>query len=124
MLLMNNDMSYEEYTHAVKNLILTESGNCPVISLVTMLQGKWKLQILYELCIKEPIRFSELRKMIAGITNTMLTASLRELEQDELVSRVQFNEIPPRVEYSLTEKGRALLPVFYEMTRWGLKYIP
>lgn len=121
---MNNDMTYEEYTHEVKNLILTESGNCPVISLVTMLQGKWKLQILYELCIKEPIRFSELRKIIAGITNTMLTASLRELEQDELVSRIQFNEIPPRVEYSLTEKGRALLPVFYEMTKWGLRYIP
>lgn len=121
---MNNDMSYEEYTHEVKNLILTEAGNCPVISLVTMLQGKWKLQVLYELCIKEPLRFSELRKMIEGITNTMLTASLRELEQDELVSRIQFNEIPPRVEYSLTEKGRALLPIFYEMTKWGLRYIP
>lgn len=54
----------------------------------------------------------------------MLTTSLRELERDGLVSRVQFNEIPPRVEYSLTEKGRALLPVFYEMTRWGFRYIP
>ncbi len=121
---MDMDMSYEKYTHAVKNVILTEGGNCPVTSLITMLQGKWKLQILYELCIKEPLRFSELRKLIGSITNTMLTASLRELEQDELVSRAQFNEIPPHVEYSLTEKGRALLPVFYEMTRWGLRYIP
>ena len=54
----------------------------------------------------------------------MLTNSLRELEADGLVSRIQFNEIPPHVEYSLTEKGNALLPIFYEMTMWGLQYIP
>ena len=54
----------------------------------------------------------------------MLTASLRELEKDGLVSRIQFNEIPPHVEYSLTDKGKALLPVFYEMTKWGFRYIP
>ena len=65
------------------------------------LQGIWKFQILYELCIKDPIRFGELRKNIAGITNTMLTSSLRELERDGLVSRIQYNEIPPHVEYSL-----------------------
>lgn len=54
----------------------------------------------------------------------MLASSLRELEKDGLVSRMQFNEIPPRVEYSLTEKGQALLPVFYEMTKWVFQYIP
>ena len=70
------------------------------------------------------MRFGELRRNMEGITNTMLTSSLRELERDGLVSRAQFNEIPPHVEYSLTEKGRALLPVFYEMTRWGFRYIP
>lgn len=121
---MNKNMTYEEYTQEVKTSILTDAGNCPVTSLLLMLQGKWKFQILYELCIKEPIRFGELRKNMDGITNTMLTSSLRELERDELVSRVQFNEIPPHVEYSLTEKGRALLPVFYEMTKWGFRYIP
>ena len=88
-----------------------------------ILQGKWKFIILYELCIKSPIRFGELLKNIEGITNTMLTSSLRELERDGLVSRIQFNEIPPHVEYSLTEKGEALLPVFYEMTKWG-SYVP
>ena len=121
---MNKDMTYEDYTREVKNCILTDAGNCPVTSLLLMLQGKWKFQILYELCIKDPIRFGELRKNIDGITNTMLTSSLRELEKDGLVSRKQFNEIPPHVEYSLTEKGRALLPVFYEMTKWGFRYIP
>lgn len=68
--------------------------------------------------------FWRIKKAIEGITNTMLTNSLRELEADGLVSRIQFNEIPPHVEYSLTEKGTALLPIFYEMTMWGLQYIP
>ena len=104
---MNKNMTYEEYTQQVKTCILTDAGNCPVISLLLMLQGKWKFQIIYELCIRDHIRFGELRKNIEGITNTMLTSSLRELERDGLVSRMQFNEIPPHVEYSLTEIGRA-----------------
>ena len=112
---MHKDMTYDEYRHEVKEGILTEAGNCPVTPL---------LQILYELFIQDPIRFGELKKNINGITNTMLASSLRELEKDGLVSRMQFNEIPPRVEYSLTEKGQALLPVFYEMTKWGFQYIP
>lgn len=118
------ELSYEEYRKKVKEGILTDAGNCPVTPLLLMLQGKWKFQIIYELCIKDPIRFGELKKAIDGITNTMLTTSLRELEKDGLVSRIQFNEIPPHVEYSLTEKGKALLPIFYEITKWGFKYIP
>ena len=117
-------MTYIEYINKVKRGILTDAGNCPVTPLLLMLQGKWKFQIIYELCIKDPIRFGELKKSIEGITNTMLASSLRELEKDALVSRKQFNEIPPHVEYSLTEKGKALLPVFYEMTKWGFKYTP
>lgn len=121
---MNSEMTYEEYTREVKTCILTDAGSCPVTSLLLMLQGKWKFQIIYELCIQDGIRFGELRKNICGITNTMLASSLKELELDGLVSRIQFNEIPPHVEYSLTEKGKDLLPVFYEMTKWGFKYIP
>lgn len=120
---MNKDMTYEEFTQEVKTCILTDAGNCPVTSLLLMLQGKWKFHILYELCIKDPIRFGELRKNIDGITNTMLASSLRELEKDGLVSRIQYNEIPPHVEYSLTEMGHDLLPIFYEMTKWGFRYI-
>lgn len=120
---LHKDMSYEEYTKEVKNGILTAAGSCPVASLLMMLQGKWKFHIIYELCIKEPLRFGELQRSIEGITNTMLTVSLRELMRDGLVSRIQFNEIPPHVEYSLTQKGKALLPVFYEMTKWGFTYI-
>lgn len=118
------EMNYEEYKQKVKLGVLTDAGNCPVTPLLEMLQGKWKFQILYELCIKDPIRFGELKKAIEGITNTMLTTSLRDLEKDGLISRIQFNEIPPHVEYSLTDKGKDLLPIFYEMTKWGFKHIP
>ena len=120
----STEMTYDEFVRDIHGIILTEQGNCPVSSLLQMLQGKWKLQIIYELCIQSPMRFGELKKMLVPITNTMLTNALRELEQDELVHREQYNEIPPRVEYSLTEKGRDLLPVFYAISQWGLKYIP
>ena len=119
---MDEVMSYEEFLQRVKTGIVTESGNCPITPLLLILQGKWKNQILYELCIKEPIRFGELKKNLAGITNTILTNSLRELEADGLISREQFNEIPPHVEYSFTQKGRDLMPVFYAMMNWGFKY--
>lgn len=117
-------MTFEEYQVRVSNIILTNNCNCPVMPVISMLQGKWKLQVIYELCIKSPMRFGELRKVLTGITNTMLTNSLRELEADDLIRREQFNEIPPHVEYCLTEKGNDLLPVFYEITKFGLKYIP
>ena len=119
---MDEVMSYEEFLQRVKTGITTESGNCPITPLLLILQGKWKNQVLYELCIKEPIRFGELKKNLVGITNTMLTNSLRELEADGLIRREQFNEIPPRVEHSFTQKGRDLMPVFYAMMNWGFKY--
>ena len=80
-------MTYEEFKEKVSNVILTESGNCPVMPVVQMLQGKWKLQILYELCIKSPMRFGELKKLLKPITNTALTNALKELEKDELVQK-------------------------------------
>ena len=83
-------MTYEEFKEKVSDVILTESGNCPVMPVVQMLQGKWKLQILYELCIKSPMRFGELKKLLKPITNTALTNALKELEKDELVQRIQY----------------------------------
>ena len=117
-------MTYEEFKQKVGSVILTDQGNCPVTPVVQMLQGKWKLQILYELCIKSPMRFGELKKMLKPITNTALTNALKELESDDLVQRIQYNEMPLRVEYSLTQKGCDLLPVFYAIMQWGVKYIP
>lgn len=119
---MDEVMSYEEFLVRVKEGIVTRRGNCPITPLLVMLQGKWKNQVLYELCIQEPIRFGELKKNLGGITNTMLTSTLRDLEKDGLIKREQFSEIPPRVEYSFTQKGRDLMPVFYAMMNWGFKY--
>ena len=115
-------MSYEEYLENIKKGIVTKDGNCPVTPLLVMLQGKWKSQIMYEMCIYDTVRFGQLKKDLGDITNTMLAKALRELEEDGLISRHQFNEIPPHVEYSLTEMGRDLLPVFYSIMNWGFKY--
>ena len=88
-------MTYEEFKEKVGSVILTGEGNCPVTPVVQMLQGKWKLQILYELCIKCPMRFGELKKVLKPITNTALTNALKDLEADELVQRIQYNENTP-----------------------------
>lgn len=119
---MTSKMSYKEFLVRVKDGIVTDRGNCPVTPLLLMLQGKWKDQVLYSLCMHDSIRFGELKKELSGITNTMLTNTLRELINDGLVQRIQYNEMPLRVEYSFTQKGKDLMPVFYEMMNWGFKY--
>lgn len=115
-------MTYPEYLENIKKGIVTENGHCPVTPLLIMLQGRWKSQLMYEMCIYDTVRFGQLKKDLPGITNTMLAKGLRELEDDGLITRKQFNEIPLRVEYSLTEMGRDLLPVFYAIMNWGFKY--
>lgn len=119
---MDASMTYEQYLREVKEGILTDRGNCPVTPLLLMLQGKWKSQICYLLCIHDKIRFSEMKRALPGITNTMLTTSLREMENDGLIRREQFNEVPPRVEYSFTKMGHDLLPIFYQIMLWGFKH--
>ena len=119
---MKTMMSYEQYLVDVKKGIVTDQGNCPVTPLLQKLQGKWKSRILYELCIHDPARFGVIRKDLPGITNAVLASALRELEKDGLIRRKQFNEIPSHVEYSFTEKGRDLMPVFYQIMIWGFKH--
>jgi DNA-binding HxlR family transcriptional regulator len=115
-------MSYEEFLIKLKEGIVTRGGNCPVTPLLVMMQGRWKSQIIYELCIYDSVRFGQLKRDLEGITNTMLTKSLRELEDDGLVNRIQYNEVPPHVEYSLSDMGKDLFPVFYAIMNWGFKY--
>ncbi len=95
---------------------------CPVEKTLTLLSGKWTPRIIYELQKTPCLRFGELRKKIDGITSTMLSATLKELEAEGIVNRTQFNEIPPHVEYSLTTAGWDMLPIFFEMAKWGTKY--
>lgn len=87
----------------------------------SMLSGKWKLEIMW-LLHQRTHRFGELRKEIPGITQHMLTAQLRELEADGLVSRTVFAEVPPRVEYAMTDKARGLGPTMQALTAWWEEY--
>lgn len=86
-----------------------------------LLSGKWKLEILW-LLNQRIHRFGELRRTIPGITQHMLTAQLRELEEDGLVSRTVFAEVPPRVEYAITQKARGLGPAMEALTAWWQVY--
>ena len=91
---------------------------CPIEENVKIFGGKWKASILFHLS-EGKCRFNELKRRIPAITQRMLTQQLRELERDGLVIREQFNEIPPRVEYSLSKVGLSLEPIFLEIERWG-----
>ena len=92
---------------------------CPIISALDIIGQKWKLPIMWYLFGKEKTRYNELKRSVTGITNIMLTKSLRELEEHNLVHRFQHNSVPPKVEYSLTERGKALLPTLNELYTWG-----
>lgn len=92
---------------------------CPILHALDIIGQKWKLPILWYLHEKENTRYNELKRRITGITNMMLTKSLRELEDDGLVKRIQYDTIPPKVEYSLTDEGLALLPTLNELYKWG-----
>ena len=92
--------------------------------IIKVFQMKWHGRVLFELLEKSPRRFGELQREVPGISNAVLSSVLRSLTEKGLVDRVQFNEIPPHVEYSLTEHGKGLLPIYYEMIRWETKYAP
>ncbi len=91
---------------------------CGVAVTLELIGGKWKGVILWHLTLKT-LRFSQLRRRLPGITQKMLTQQLRELERDGLVHREVYAEVPPRVEYSLTDLGRTLQPTLQQMCDWG-----
>ncbi len=94
---------------------------CGVAVSLEIIGGKWKGVILWHLCHKT-LRFSQLRRRLQGVTQKMLTQQLRELERDKLVNRKVYAEVPPRVEYSLTELGRTLEPTLRQLCEWGKHY--
>lgn len=96
--------------------------NCPVRTTLHVLGGKWKLLILSCL-LEEPRRYGELRRLIPEITEKMLIQQLRELEEHGIVSRTVQQQVPPRVDYALTEQGRLAQPVFEALLGWGVGYL-
>jgi DNA-binding HxlR family transcriptional regulator len=98
------------------------AAGCPVEATLDLIDGKWKAIILYHL-LKGTLRFNELRRRLAKITQRMLTRQLRELEEVGLVSRTVFAEVPLRVEYALTTQGQSLEPVIRALWVWGDAYL-
>lgn len=88
---------------------------------LSMISGKWKLKIIYLLSCMGTARYGILKKSINGITHKMLSSQLKELENDNILLRKEYPQIPPKVEYSLTEKGESLMPVVEFMCDWGRK---
>jgi len=97
-------------------------NNCPVTHCLNIIGGKWK-PVMIHLLRKECNRFSMLQRAIPVISKQMLTQQLREMEEDGIIERKIFAEIPPRVEYYITEYGQSLFPVIDAMSNWGLKGI-
>jgi DNA-binding HxlR family transcriptional regulator len=96
--------------------------SCPVCATAELVCGKWTMLILRDLA-EGPSRFCELERSLAGISPRTLSLRLRALEDEGVVSRETFGEVPPRVEYSLTEKGRALVPLVEDMRRYGREWL-
>ncbi|MEE0510396.1 MAG: helix-turn-helix domain-containing protein [Peptococcaceae bacterium] len=94
---------------------------CPVETTLTLIGNKWKVLILRDL-LSGTKRFNELKRSLNGVSQKVLTAQLRAMEADGLVHREVFAEVPPRVEYSLTELGRSLKPILDAMVEWGTAY--
>ena len=86
---------------------------------MSLIQGKYKMVILYTLMEFEVVRFNELKKYIRSISYKTLSSTLKELEADGLVHREEYPQIPPKVEYSLTERGKSLIPILDQMCAWG-----
>ena len=94
---------------------------CPVATTVQLIGSKWKLLILRNL-LQRPWRFNELRKNLEGISQKVLTDSLRSMEDDGIITRTVYPEVPPRVEYALSELGESMRPIIKAMEQWGITY--
>ena len=109
--------SMEKY---IENANFEDTGFSYTMSLIS---GKHKMVILYCLMEFEPVRFNEMKRYLGRVTDKTLSSNLKELEADRLIVRKEYPQIPPKVEYSLTETGRSLMPVLVAMRDWGADYL-
>ncbi len=98
---------------------LEEDIRCPLEYGLTIFGGKWKSRIICVLSTNEKLRYSEIRKEMYNITDAVLAATLKDLIEDSIVNRKSYDEIPPRVEYSLTEKGKSVVPILQQICQWS-----
>jgi DNA-binding HxlR family transcriptional regulator len=117
----NNTIIDNQELNAERKMVFDEIS-CPVTATMKVLGGKWKPILINAIYHTAPARFGELKRSVKGITQSMLTQQLRELEEDGIISRKIYAEIPPRVEYTLTEFGLTLSPIMLAMAKWGEEY--
>lgn len=98
-----------------------EMPTCPVATTVQLIGSKWKLLIMRNL-LKRPWRFNKLRRDLDGISQKVLTDSLRSMEEDGIITRTVYPEVPPRVEYALSDLGESMRPIIQAMEQWGTEY--
>lgn len=103
-------------------MIEEKKYNCPFELTLELIGGKWKGLILWHIHEKEVLRNGELLRLIPRITQKMLTQQLREMEESGLIRRVIYEQVPPKVEYSLTDHGKSLRPILDMMLSWGIEY--
>ena len=92
---------------------------CPIGDAIAMIGGRWKLRILCSLNLDGTLRYNDLKEKTTGITPAMLSASLKELEHDGLITRKQYAEVPVRVEYCITDRGKDLWPILHRLVHWA-----
>lgn len=119
---MKNNTNIDDQGYKVEKKLIFDDQSCPVTATMQVLGGKWKAILINAIYHTSPARFGELKRSVKGITQSMLTQQLRELEEDGIISRKIYAEIPPRVEYTLTEFGLTLSPIMLSMAKWGEEY--
>jgi DNA-binding HxlR family transcriptional regulator len=114
------EINSKRFDNMVKQI--EKYGGCPVSATLKVIGGKWKPLILYFISV-DVNRFGQLQRMIPGCSKRMMTTQLRELEKDGIINRKVFAQVPPKVIYSLTERGESLRPIFRELSKWGIKNV-
>ena len=106
----------ESFLRAIENARLEESGFYYTMSLIS---GKYKMVVLYSLSLFGVMRFNEMQRFIKTVSYKTLSATLKELEADRLIVRTEYEQIPPKVEYSLSKRGESLIPILHALCNWG-----
>ena len=116
-------MKEQEFNHKVQYFKQEMPENCPITHSMKIIGSKWKIPILWYLMLEDGQHYNHLKRTIGGITNTMLTKSLRELEEDGLVYRHDYGTVPPSVSYHLTAIGKDFIKTMSELFDWGKKHM-
>lgn len=105
------------------NKVSCSNYRCEIEVTLEILSGKWKSLIIWNLSIHKVVRYNEFKRLIPGITQKMLSQQLKDLEQNKLVNRTVYPQVPPMVEYSLTQLGEDLIPILEGMDKWGKHFV-